>query len=80
MYQPTNLRSWYGCFTGLSPRYGTVLDHPIKRVFVFIYGRIRKKLQEMSDKIFAPLTEQEKRREEIRLAEIEERRRRRAGE
>ena len=58
----------------------TILDHPIKRIFVFIYGRIRSKLQEMSDKIFAPLTEQERQREATRLNEIEERRRKRAGE
>jgi len=54
----------------------TILDHPIKRIFIFIYGKIHLKLQEMSDKIFAPLKVQEIQREE----EAERQRHRRAGE
>ena len=41
----------------------TILDRPIKRIFLFIYARIKMQMQAMADKIFEPLTRQQKERE-----------------
>jgi hypothetical protein len=47
----------------------TILDHPIKKIFIFVFNRIRKKLQEMSDKIFAPLIKQRQEEDKRRAGE-----------
>jgi hypothetical protein len=57
----------------------TVLDHPVKRIFLFIYNRIKARMQEMANKIFEPLTQQQRQREAERNAEIERRRERRSN-
>ena len=41
----------------------TLLDVPIKRAYLFVYHRIAGELQKMADKIYAPLVEQQKKRE-----------------
>lgn len=51
----------------------TVLDHPIKRVFLFIYGRIKNRMQGMADKIFAPLVNEQAERKK-RSEALEEQR------
>ena len=48
----------------------TLLDVPIKRAYLFVYHRIAGALQNMANKIYAPLMEQQKKKEE----EVESRR------
>jgi hypothetical protein len=57
----------------------TILDHPVKKVFLFIYGKIRDRMQLMADKIFEPITREQRKREQEREADIENRRRNRSG-
>jgi hypothetical protein len=53
----------------------TMIDHPVKKVFQFIYNRIKDRMQKMTNKIFAPLTAERERTERQRLEEVEARRR-----
>ena len=48
----------------------TILDRPVKRIFLFIYARIKTHMQTMADKIFEPLTREQRDKE----AEVEKRR------
>jgi hypothetical protein len=44
----------------------TVVDHPVKSAFLFIYNRIKNRMQKMADKIFAPVVQEHEKREESR--------------
>jgi hypothetical protein len=57
----------------------TMIDHPVKKIFLFIYNRIKDRMQKMADKIFAPLVGERKLHDKIRQEEIEERRRSRSN-
>jgi hypothetical protein len=56
----------------------TLIDHPVKKIFQFIYNRIKDRMQKMANKIFAPLTTEREQLEKIKQEELESRRRSRS--
>ena len=52
----------------------TLVDEPVRKTYLFIYRHIASYLQNMANKIFASLTEDSRKAEQERLAEIEHRR------
>ena len=47
----------------------TLLNQPIKNIFLFIYNRIESKMQDMADKIFEPIKKREEAAEKARKEE-----------